>query len=134
LEEAITTEIVKETIMMALVGRKLKTSRTLHQFEVAHIFEAKTNFGLGDDYPELNLLFVVKQKNKRKLNSHFWFFGGFCKMIVPKYVLLLDVGTEPMPDAVYLLWKAMNIDQNCVGVAGEIVPSNYSFWNFIVAA
>jgi chitin synthase len=70
----------------------------------------------------MQTFFVVKQQNKRKLNTHLWFFGGFCRMLNPKYVMLLDVGTGPKPKALYLLWKAMRDDVNCGGCCGEILP------------
>lgn len=50
---------------------------------------------------ELTTFLVIKQKNKRKLNTHLWFFGGFGKMINPRYVMLLDVGTGPQEDALF---------------------------------
>ena len=83
---------------------------------------------------ELTTFLVIKQKNKRKLNTHLWFFGGFGKMINPRYVMLLDVGTGPQEDALFQLWKAMNIDPNCAGTCGEIAPDRGDFCNFIISA
>jgi hypothetical protein len=43
--------------------------------EFAHCFFKKVCFGEG--FYELNFCFCVKQYNKRKLNTHLWFFGCF---------------------------------------------------------
>ena len=64
---------------------------------------------------KLTTFLVVKQRNKRKLNTHLWFFGGFGKMMNPRYVMLLDVGTGPEENALFELWKAMSIDPKCPG-------------------
>lgn len=77
---------------------------------------------------------VVKQQNKRKLNTHLWFFGGFCVEINPKFVVLLDVGTGPCKNSLTLLWKAMNIDENVAGCCGEIVPEQVDYFNPIIMA
>ena len=89
-------------------------------YEVSHVFEGK--FNAGQKGLALKTLLVIKQKNKRKLNSHFWFFGGFCYDINPTYVMLLDVGTKPKKKALYSLWKAMHVRPNVAGTCGEIVP------------
>ena len=83
---------------------------------------------------KLTTFLVVKQRNKRKLNTHLWFFGGFGKMMNPRYVMLLDVGTGPEENALFELWKAMNVDPNCVGTCGEIAPDRGDFCNLIISA
>ena len=42
-----------------------------------------------------HIFFVNKHLNGKKLSSHMWFFEGFCRLLNPKYVALIDVGTEP---------------------------------------
>jgi chitin synthase len=79
---------------------------------VAHVFAGTFNFGKQKKLRPMQVFFVVKQQNKRKLNTHLWFFGGFCKMFNPRFVCLLDVGTGPLKDSLYLLWKAMATNKN----------------------
>jgi len=47
------------------------------------------NFGKG----HLPLLMCVKLQNAGKLSSHMWFFRGFCQMLNPSYLVLLDCGS-----------------------------------------
>lgn len=101
--------------------------------EIAHCFNAQTNFGL-EGFPALNMVFAVKQKNKRKLNTHLWFFGGFCEMIKPKFILLLDVGTKPLSNSLCALYDTLKIHNNIAGVCGEIVPMDPEYSNIVVSA
>ena len=102
--------------------------------EFAHIFVHNIEFeGVDEGYP-LQLVFCIKQQNKRKLNTHLWFFGGFCEMIQPKYVVLLDVGTEPEKKALFYMIEAMETDENLAGSCGELVPEIKNVWNPIVMA
>lgn len=78
----------------------------------------------------LNLMFCVKQLNKRKLNSHMWFFNVFCTDLNPKYTMMLDVGTIPKEKSLFYLYDAMEKDPNVAGCCGEIVPIRT--FNFIV--
>lgn len=101
--------------------------------EIAHCFMTQTNFGL-EGCPGLNLVFAVKQLNKRKLNTHLWFFGGFCEMIQPKFVQLLDVGTKPMGNSLSHLYDALKMNPNIAGVCGEIAPMDPEYSNIVVSA
>ena len=101
--------------------------------EIAHCFMTSTNFGL-EGFPELNVIFAVKQLNKRKLNTHLWFFGGFCEMIQPKFVMLIDVGTKPLPTSLCCLYDVLKTEPNIAGVCGEIAPMEPDFCNIVVSA
>jgi chitin synthase len=80
----------------------LSKAHYIQQNEIAHVFEGNSTFDTDDvEEPGIRTFMVVKQKNKRKLNTHLWFFGGFCKMINPRFVMLLDVGTGPAPDSLF---------------------------------
>jgi chitin synthase len=101
--------------------------------EIAHLFmqnvsepEDTTNY--------LQLIFCVKQLNKRKLNTHLWFFGGFCYMLKPRFIQLIDVGTRPMPRSIWYLYEAMVVDRHIAGVCGEIAPMDPSWFNFVEPA
>lgn len=99
--------------------------------EFAHCFMQLAKF---DDLNELQLIFCVKQKNKRKLNTHLWFFGGFCEMFNPNYIMMLDVGTKPLEKSLFYLYEAMKTNSRVAGCCGEIVPFMPSFWNLTVGA
>lgn len=102
----------------------------------AHLFEYTTTFGIGKfDYDRGNktytvplvteqtvpvqLMFLLKEENKQKINSHRWALNFLCPNLNPKVVVLLDVGTEPGPDSIYKLWKAFK-DPKIGGACGEI--------------
>ena len=99
---------------------KLPNQSRHGQDEFAHCFIQTRTF--GSCTIELNVIFCVKHSNKRKLNTHLWFFGGFCNELQPKYVILLDVGTRPMPGSLFYLYEAMECDPNLAGCCGEIKP------------
>ena len=105
-------------------AQKLLKSTVKDRFyEFAHSFHCKARFELkSKNY--VNLYFCVKHENKRKLNSHLWYFGGFCKVMKPDYCMLIDVGTEPEDKALFLLYRALEKDAQIAGVCGEIVPKN----------
>ncbi|OMJ76406.1 hypothetical protein SteCoe_24238 [Stentor coeruleus] len=92
-------------------------------YEYAHLFVNTVSFEEGKEC-KLKVYFCVKQDNKRKLNSHLWFFGGLCRVIDPKYCMLIDVGTEPEDSALYLLYNALRRDTQVAGVCGEIIPKS----------
>ena len=82
----------------------------------------------------LNLAFCVKHYNRRKLNTHLWFFGGFCEMIQPKYVMLLDVGTKPLENSLFYLYEAMELNDQLGGCCGEIRPNEFDICSLVVPA
>ena len=43
----------------------------------------------------------VSRQNKKKLNSHRWFFNAFGPLIQPNVCVLLDVGTKPSGKSIY---------------------------------
>jgi hypothetical protein len=64
---------------------KHEKDMSYHMHEVCHVFETVTDFGVPGG-KTLHLIFAIKQRNKRKLNSHLWFFGGFCYLLDPKFI------------------------------------------------
>jgi chitin synthase len=69
----------------------------------------------------VQLIFCLKEKNQKKINSHRWFFNAFGPILQPNVCVLLDVGTMPGPTSIYHLWKAFDINSNVGGACGEIV-------------
>lgn len=101
----------------------------------AHIYEYTTQVGieLKNDIVQLKpkgetpvqLLFCLKEKNQKKINSHRWFFQAFGRVLDPNICCLIDAGTKPGKDSIYQLWKAFDLEPMCAGACGEIkVMSN----------
>ncbi|EIN11658.1 glycosyltransferase family 2 protein [Punctularia strigosozonata HHB-11173 SS5] len=113
----------------------------------AHVFEYTASFGLDSNlhfrYPDkgvvpTQILFCMKEKNAKKINSHRWFFNAFANMLQPNVCVLLDVGTRPSPKSIYHLWKAFDLNSNVAGACGEIAAYKGKNWiellNPLVAA
>jgi chitin synthase len=103
----------------------------VNQKEVnAHVYEYTTQVSLDADMKfkgaekgivPCQVIFCLKEQNKKKLNSHRWLFNAFGRSLDPNVCILLDVGTQPAPTALYHLWKAFDQDSNVAGAAGEII-------------
>jgi chitin synthase len=110
----------------------------VNQKEVtAHVYEYTTQVSLDSDLKfkgaekgivPCQLIFCLKEKNQKKLNSHRWFFNAFGRALNPNVCILLDVGTRPGPKALYHLWKAFDTDSNVAGAAGEIKAGKGKAW------
>ncbi|KAJ3029787.1 UNVERIFIED_CONTAM: Chitin synthase, class 2 [Siphonaria sp. JEL0065] len=98
----------------------------------AHLFEVTTQARIdqsleptfcstSDDkvYP-MQTIFLLKEKNEKKINSHRWFFNGICQVLDPEVCILLDVGTRPTKQSFYQLYRAFERDPNVAGACGEI--------------
>lgn len=113
----------------------------------AHIYEYTTQISID---PELKfksaergivpvqIIFCLKEKNAKKINSHRWFFNAFGPILQPNVCILLDVGTQPGPTSLYKLWKVFDLNSNVGGACGEIVALKGKYFrnliNPIVAA
>ncbi|KAH8678752.1 putative chitin synthase [Tricladium varicosporioides] len=102
----------------------------VNQKEVqAHVYEYTTQVSLDSDLKfkgaekgivPCQMIFCLKEKNAKKLNSHRWFFNAFGRALTPNICILLDVGTKPGGNSLYHLWKAFDTDSNVAGACGEI--------------
>ncbi|KAF9331845.1 Chitin synthase, class 2 [Podila minutissima] len=95
----------------------------------AHIYEYTTQVmvdselkirGADRGIVPVQILFCLKEQNKKKLNSHRWFFNAFAPQLNPNVCVLLDVGTKPSGTSIYHLWKAFDRDSSIGGACGEI--------------
>lgn len=95
----------------------------------AHVYEYTTQVSLDSDLKfkgaekgivPVQMIFCLKEKNAKKLNSHRWFFNAFGRALTPNICILLDVGTKPGGNSLYHLWKAFDTDSNVAGACGEI--------------
>jgi chitin synthase len=112
----------------------------------AHIYEYTTQTGIsvkGDivtlrhKQQPVQMLFCLKEKNQKKINSHRWFFQAFGRVLDPNICVLIDAGTRPGKDSIYQLWKAFDLEPNCAGACGEIKamlgPGGKNLMNPLVA-
>ncbi|KAH8551554.1 chitin synthase 1 [Umbelopsis sp. PMI_123] len=95
----------------------------------AHIYEYTTQLsvdpsmkfkGADKDIVPTQIIFCLKEKNAKKINSHRWFFQAFGPIIQPNVCVLLDVGTRPGNKSIYHLWKTFDVNSNIAGACGEI--------------
>nr|AAF00101.1 chitin synthase 3 [Neurospora crassa] len=95
----------------------------------AHIYEYTTQVGMTikNDVVQLipkqqpvQMLFCLKEKNQKKINSHRWFFQAFGRVLDPNICVLIDAGTKPGGSSIYHLWKAFDLEPMCAGACGEI--------------
>ena len=110
----------------------------VNQREVtAHVYEYTTQVSLDQDLKfkgaekgivPCQMIFCLKEKNQKKLNSHRWFFNAFGKALSPNVCILLDVGTKPGPTSLYHLWKAFDTDSTVAGACGEIKAMKGKGW------
>ncbi|BGP14920.1 hypothetical protein JCM10213v2_002875 [Rhodosporidiobolus nylandii] len=92
----------------------------------AHVFEYTTQVAVDEKgqvssgLAPVQVLFCLKEQNKKKLNSHRWAFNAFSEQLKPNVCVLLDIGTKPGGDSIYKLWKAFDRNQHVGGACGEI--------------
>ncbi|KAF8210175.1 chitin synthase-domain-containing protein [Mycena galopus ATCC 62051] len=107
----------------------------------AHLFEYTTTFGIDSNlkfrYPDkgivpTQIIFCMKEKNQKKINSHRWFFNAFASLLQPNVCVLLDVGTRPGPTAIYRLWKAFDVNSRVAGACGEIATFKGRYGSLLV--
>ena len=80
----------------------------------------------------VQVLFCLKEKNAKKLNSHRWFFNAFSPLLNPNVCVLLDVGTRPGGKSIYHLWKAFDHNSSVGGACGEIKAMKGRAWKALL--
>ncbi|KAG1739396.1 glycosyltransferase family 2 protein [Suillus paluster] len=107
----------------------------------AHIYEYTTQISVSPSMKiegaekgvvPVQIIFCLKEKNQKKINSHRWFFNAFGPILQPNVCVLLDVGTMPGPTSIYHLWKAFDINSNVGGACGEIVALKGKYGQFLI--
>jgi chitin synthase len=88
--------------------------------------------------PPVQMMFCLKQKNTKKINSHRWLFTAFGRILNPEVVILIDAGTKPGNKSLLYLWESFYNDKNLGGSCGEIYADLGPGWknllNPLVAA
>lgn len=102
---------------------------------VAHIFEYTTQLSVtanqqlirpddrdekANNLPPVQMMFCLKQKNSKKINSHRWLFNAFGRLLNPEVCILLDAGTKPGTKSLLALWEGFYNDKDLGGACGEI--------------
>ncbi|KAJ1556888.1 Chitin synthase, class 1, partial [Cladochytrium tenue] len=77
-------------------------------------------------------IFLLKEKNAKKINSHRWFFDAICESINPDVCVLIDCGTKPTKESFYHLYKAFDRNPNVAGACGEIAAELGKFWKNLI--
>jgi cellulose synthase/poly-beta-1,6-N-acetylglucosamine synthase-like glycosyltransferase len=68
----------------------------------------------------IKFFFCAKHNNSGKIESHMWFFKGFCSYVNPKYCQMIDAGTIPLRDSISKVIKYMEVYDRIGGASGEI--------------
>ncbi|KAJ1758650.1 hypothetical protein GGH19_004441 [Coemansia sp. RSA 1807] len=112
--------VYQEGIMQKTVDNK-DTTAHLFEYTTQSCLDANMNFvGHQQDMPPVQVLFCLKAKNQKKINSHRWFFNAFAEILNPNICVLIDVGTKPTGTSIYHLWKSFDHDERVAGACGEI--------------
>ncbi|CEP13929.1 hypothetical protein [Parasitella parasitica] len=95
----------------------------------AHLYEYTSQLSLTpdltykgaiNDIVPAQIIFCLKEKNQRKINSHRWFFQAICPILKPNVCILMDVGTRPGPHSIYKLWLPFEKYRDIGGACGEV--------------
>ena len=71
-------------------------------------------------YKELDMALIVsKGPNRRKYNSHGWFYGACEGLLKPDFVFLTDAGTTYKRDCLRKLVEALHENRDLVGTTGR---------------
>lgn len=63
---------------------------------------------------------VIKHNNKGKIESHKWFFKGFCDYMKPKYCQIIDCGSIPDQFSTSKIIRYLDNHSKVGGATGEI--------------
>jgi chitin synthase len=145
--EKLNPDVASAMAVMGIFVPDLAATSVFGQPVHAHIFEFTTQTMLNsasqletrvDGVVPMQVIFVLKEKNRKKINSHKWFFDAICESVSPEVTLLLDVGTKPSKAAFWHLYRAFELDPQVGGACGEIYadlgPSFKNLLNPLVAS
>ncbi|KAJ3100299.1 Chitin synthase, class 2 [Phlyctochytrium bullatum] len=130
--------VYQDGIMKNMVnGKEVKAH--IFEFTSQIVVDSEMNvLGLDQGFVPVQILFCLKEKNAKKINSHRWFFNAFGPILRPNVCILIDVGTKPTSTSIYHLWKVFDRDPKVGGACGEIYaelgPGCSNLFNPLVAA
>ncbi|KAE8212026.1 hypothetical protein CF327_g4281 [Tilletia walkeri] len=115
------------------VAKNMVNGKVVH----AHLYEYTTQLSIDSHLQfkgaerglvPMQIIFCLKEKNAKKINSHRWFFNAFAPVLQPNVCVLLDVGTRPEAKSIYYLWKTFDLNSNAAGACGEICADTKGKW------
>ncbi|KAL3963199.1 hypothetical protein ACCO45_000203 [Purpureocillium lilacinum] len=105
--------VYQEGIAKQQVNGKDVTSHIYEYTTQTHLTLKNDVVGLVHKRQPVQMLFCLKEKNQKKINSHRWFFQAFGRVLDPNICVLLDAGTRPGGNSIYHLWKAFDLEPMC---------------------
>lgn len=112
--------VYQEGVAKNMVDDKV-VSAHVYEYTTQLSIDSKMQFkGAEKGLVPVQVLFCLKEKNAKKINSHRWFFNAFSKVLQPNVCILLDAGTRPENKSIYYLWKSFDTNSNVAGACGEI--------------
>eukprot|EP00347_Sterkiella_histriomuscorum_P019417 403341703 len=121
---------IKEIIKIKLESEEETHSHSEPIMNIIHCFQSQIklgefNFDMDPTMQEfmqnkVNFVFAVKHFNNQKIDSHLYFYRGFCEYLNPEQCLLLDIGTQALPGSINKLVKLLDMNVNIGGACGEI--------------
>jgi chitin synthase len=75
---------------------------------------------LADENPSVNFIMAIKHLNNKKIDSHLYFFRGFCEYLNPNLCMCIDIGTAPEPQSINQLYRLMESVKNIGGACGDM--------------
>src|SRR5438477_5626065 len=91
-EVPVTAHIFEYTTQITI--DKSPDSESLRIRYRSHVFRLLIHRPAANDEPPCQIIFCLKEKNQKKLNSHRWFFQAFGPILQPNICILLDAGTK----------------------------------------
>ncbi len=84
---------------------------------------SSTKVGLPTDVLKLPIALVIKKDNRKKHNSHQWFFSehGYCGALQPEFCFATDCSTLFKEDCIALLAEKLNKEEDCAVCTGRQV-------------
>ncbi|KAI9330178.1 glycosyltransferase family 2, chitin synthase [Obelidium mucronatum] len=98
------------------------------QVRISQKLEPKFCTNENNKIVPMQTIFLLKEKNAKKINSHRWFFNAVCKVLDPEVCILIDVGTKPTKQSFYHLYRAFERNGNVAGACGEIAAELGPAW------
>ncbi|KAI8361381.1 chitin synthase-domain-containing protein [Mortierella sp. GBAus27b] len=79
-------------------------------------------------FPPVQIVFCLKERHTKKLNSHRWFFNAICPLLRPRITLLTTAGAKIGGGSLFHLWSAFDRNPHTAGACGEIRVAKGLFW------
>ncbi|KAL1405810.1 Chitin synthase, class 2 [Vanrija albida] len=132
------TRVLKILQLMGVYAEGVAKDTVAGKEVQAHIFEYTSQIIVSDTGEvgfggtPVQYIFCLKEANKKKLNSHRWFFNAFGPQIKPNVCILLDVGTKPSGTSLYDLYKVFEKHKNVGGACGEIYADTGKWGRYLL--